>query len=297
MLTVAPPSRAIAPGGVGVYTIGVRPSGGFTATVNVVSASPSPSLSLELVPTSVIPPVGLPSPSPIATREHFCLVCGTACQSRPLWRNHSSYFRQPPRRRRTGLLAGRSSAVGYQEKLAMFKSKRNNSLLTYGVGLGLILVLAFAANSIAFVQDRAAYMRFVRDVTTDDFGVAHPGTVTFGNASAVDTTATFSATGSYTLRLTASDSPLSSSHEVIVTVADNTGARSGTFRPNTPRSALRSRLRRTVILCSSRLEPIARAPQSTSTRGSHWPRCITPPAMNRILRRRFSIRPLRPRST
>ncbi len=45
-----------------------------------------------------------------------------------------------------------------------------------------------------------------------------PGTVTFGNASAVDTTASFSQSGPYVLRLTASDSLLSSSDEVAVTV-------------------------------------------------------------------------------
>ena len=45
-----------------------------------------------------------------------------------------------------------------------------------------------------------------------------PGTVTFGNASAVDTTATFSAAGTYVLRLTASDSDLSASDELTVAV-------------------------------------------------------------------------------
>jgi hypothetical protein len=44
------------------------------------------------------------------------------------------------------------------------------------------------------------------------------GTVTFGNANAVDTTATFSADGVYVLRLTASDSSLQSYDEVTITV-------------------------------------------------------------------------------
>jgi hypothetical protein len=48
--------------------------------------------------------------------------------------------------------------------------------------------------------------------------VSGPGTVTFGNASAQDTTATFSAAGSYVLRLTASDGTLSSSDTVTITV-------------------------------------------------------------------------------
>jgi predicted GH43/DUF377 family glycosyl hydrolase len=46
-----------------------------------------------------------------------------------------------------------------------------------------------------------------------------PGTVTFGNANAVDTTATFSAPGTYTLALTASDTALSSSDAAIITVS------------------------------------------------------------------------------
>jgi hypothetical protein len=48
--------------------------------------------------------------------------------------------------------------------------------------------------------------------------VSGPGTVTFGNAAALNTTANFSAAGTYTLRLTASDSLLSSSDDVVFTV-------------------------------------------------------------------------------
>lgn len=48
--------------------------------------------------------------------------------------------------------------------------------------------------------------------------VSGPGTVTFANASAVDTTASFSVAGTYSLRLTASDSALSASDTVTVTV-------------------------------------------------------------------------------
>jgi PKD repeat protein len=55
-------------------------------------------------------------------------------------------------------------------------------------------------------------------VTTTWSKVSGPGTVTFANASALSTTATFSAAGSYTLRLTASDSALSSTDDVVVTV-------------------------------------------------------------------------------
>jgi PKD repeat protein len=47
-----------------------------------------------------------------------------------------------------------------------------------------------------------------------------PGTVTFGNASAVDTTVTFSTAGVYVLRLTADDTELTSSDTVTITVND-----------------------------------------------------------------------------
>jgi len=55
-------------------------------------------------------------------------------------------------------------------------------------------------------------------VTTTWSKVSGPGTVTFGNAAAVNTTASFSASGSYVLRLTANDSALQSSDDISVTV-------------------------------------------------------------------------------
>ena len=48
--------------------------------------------------------------------------------------------------------------------------------------------------------------------------VSGPGTVTFGNATVLSTTATFSAAGSYVLRLTANDSALSASDDIAITV-------------------------------------------------------------------------------
>src|SRR5439155_5638849 len=55
-------------------------------------------------------------------------------------------------------------------------------------------------------------------VTTTWSEVSGPGAVTFGNASAVDTTASFSAAGTYVLKLEASDSVLSSSDTATITV-------------------------------------------------------------------------------
>lgn len=65
--------------------------------------------------------------------------------------------------------------------------------------------------------------------------VSGPGTVTFGNANALNTTATFSTAGTYVLRLTADDSLLASTDDMTVTVNANgtTGLTSvsGTVQP------------------------------------------------------------------
>jgi len=57
-------------------------------------------------------------------------------------------------------------------------------------------------------------------VTTSWSEVTGPGTVTFTNPASVDTTATFDAPGSYVLRLSATDSALSATDDVTVTVTD-----------------------------------------------------------------------------
>jgi 3-phytase len=64
-------------------------------------------------------------------------------------------------------------------------------------------------------------------LTTTWSKVSGPGSVSFGNASLVDTTASFSTSGSYTLRLTANDGALSASDNVAVTV--NSAGSSSTF--------------------------------------------------------------------
>ncbi|MCB9155906.1 MAG: S8 family serine peptidase [Caldilineaceae bacterium] len=48
--------------------------------------------------------------------------------------------------------------------------------------------------------------------------VSGPGTVTFGNANALNTTASFTGAGVYTLRLTASDGALATSDDLVITV-------------------------------------------------------------------------------
>ena len=54
-LTADPSSRAIAPGSVATYTIGLQPVGGFSGTVGLVAASPSPGLALTLSPAAIAP--------------------------------------------------------------------------------------------------------------------------------------------------------------------------------------------------------------------------------------------------
>lgn len=61
-------------------------------------------------------------------------------------------------------------------------------------------------------------------VTTTWSVVSGPGTVGFANPNSVDTTATFSAAGSYVLRLTASDGSLTTSDDVVVTVSNANAA-------------------------------------------------------------------------
>ncbi len=55
-------------------------------------------------------------------------------------------------------------------------------------------------------------------VTSTWTKVSGPGTVTFADATKPATTATFSAAGSYTLRLTANDTALTSNDEIVITV-------------------------------------------------------------------------------
>ncbi len=68
--------------------------------------------------------------------------------------------------------------------------------------------------------------------------VSGPGTVTFSNPGAISTTATFSAVGSYVLRLTASDSALSSSRDITVTVNPVPASNTAPVIANLPATAL-----------------------------------------------------------
>ncbi|MEZ5428820.1 MAG: peptidoglycan DD-metalloendopeptidase family protein [Pyrinomonadaceae bacterium] len=68
-------------------------------------------------------------------------------------------------------------------------------------------------------------------LTTTWSQVSGPGTVTFGNANALSTTAGFSTAGTYTLRLTADDGSLTTTDDAIITV-NSSGGSSGTLNFN-----------------------------------------------------------------
>ncbi len=67
--------------------------------------------------------------------------------------------------------------------------------------------------------------------------VSGPDTVNFGNASALNTTASFSIAGTYTLRLSASDGELVGTDDLIVTVTSDSGT-PPPYDPNAPQVEL-----------------------------------------------------------
>ena len=73
----------------------------------------------------------------------------------------------------------------------------------------------------------------VQPLSTTWSTVSGPGTVTFGNAAAVDTTAAFSVEGAYVLRLTAADGVVSVSDDVAVIVTAADAAFSATLEAET----------------------------------------------------------------
>lgn len=80
-------------------------------------------------------------------------------------------------------------------------------------------------------------------LTTTWSVVSGPAAASFGNASAIDTTATFTVAGTYTLRLTANDGQSQSTADVIITVSNPTPYQiwaGGTFTNNFTDTALAS---------------------------------------------------------
>ena len=92
-----------------------------------------------------------------------------------------------------------------------------NQAPTVNAGLDQIITLPSLANLSGTASDDGL-PNPPATLTTTWSVVSGPGTVTFGNVSSKLTTATFLTAGSYTLRLTASDSSLSASDDIVITV-------------------------------------------------------------------------------
>jgi hypothetical protein len=100
-------------------------------------------------------------------------------------------------------------------------SADGNSPPTVSAGPDQTIVLPAAASLEAMVTDDG--LPALSTLTTAWSVVSGPGGATFGDANAVDTTASFLVPGTYVLRLTATDSELSSSDEVTVTAVAEGG--------------------------------------------------------------------------
>jgi len=78
------------------------------------------------------------------------------------------------------------------------------------------ITLPAVANLVGNASDDGAPIALLMSMWAQ---VSGPSTITFGNAASLQTSATFSAAGTYTLRLTVNDSMFSTSDDVVVTVA------------------------------------------------------------------------------
>jgi hypothetical protein len=74
-------------------------------------------------------------------------------------------------------------------------------------------------------------------LTTSWSKVSGPGTVSFGNPNAIDTTATFSSVGTYVVRLTANDGQLAASDDATITVTSSGGGGTTTLEKRATASA------------------------------------------------------------
>jgi Right handed beta helix region len=127
-------------------------------------------------------------------------------------------------RGQTVLSIPNSAYAGNAPDLGKFESNFTppppiNLAPTVSAGSDLVVTLSQSANLDGTVTDDGQPSP-PSSVTSTWTQVSGPGVVTFGNASTVDTSATFSATGTYVLRLTVNDSALSSSDDVQVSVTD-----------------------------------------------------------------------------
>lgn len=119
-----------------------------------------------------------------------------------------------------GAGSGDSSTESFEGQIAIFRSY-HNQVLTAAEVLDNYTSIAGGASATAALDGT------VNDVDGDPLSstwtkVSGPGNVVFGDASAVDTTATFRTAGVYVLRLTADDLTAQGSDDVTITVTDDT---------------------------------------------------------------------------
>jgi hypothetical protein len=101
-----------------------------------------------------------------------------------------------------------------------FNPKKTNQAPSVNAGPNQSVTLPSSANLNGTVTDDGLPSPPNSMITTWS-KASGPGSVTFGNAAAVDTTASFSQSGTYVLRLTANDSVLQSFDEITITVEPN----------------------------------------------------------------------------
>jgi len=123
-----------------------------------------------------------------------------------------------------------------QDYLTILKAPQGNQAPTVNAGVDQAVILPASASLDGTVSDDG--LPPGSTLTTTWSQLSGPGTVTFANANAVDTTASFSAAGTYALRLTATDSARTTGCRIRRGRSPRPGARSADRGPSplpTPR--------------------------------------------------------------
>ena len=114
------------------------------------------------------------------------------------------------------LASGGSSAKGALFTLGAIQPQNQGPTVLAGADQNVLVNTSVTLNGTAFDNDNLPVNGNITTLWTQQSG---PGTVTFGNSSLVDTTASFGQVGTYVLRLAASDGQLTSFDQLTVTVA------------------------------------------------------------------------------
>jgi PKD repeat protein len=185
----------------------------------VVNAGPDQTVTLPAAATltSTVTDDGLPNPpgkvtcswSKVSGPGTVTFANATVCATTATFSAAGSYTRQ--------LTATDSALTGSDQLVVNVNPAPTNKAPVVNAGPDQTITLPATA-SLAGTATDDGLPNPPAKVTTTWSKVSGTGTVTFANASALATTATFSAAGSYTLRLTASDSTLSATDDIVITV-------------------------------------------------------------------------------